>query len=132
MLSESPSLAHASGCDVSFACGKSVKSTSGYASGWDGPERWHYCGPESLGLFLCRSASRFVFLRRFSSTAFVKSTPVWLARHTNTKRISAISSDREEFRSDGLKLWSPNALDISLANSPTSSIKTARLVSSEK
>jgi hypothetical protein len=35
ILWDCTSLAHASGCDVSFACGKTIKATSPHASGWD-------------------------------------------------------------------------------------------------
>ncbi len=47
-----------------------------------------------------------VFLAKLASTAAVRSTPVWLARHTSTHSTSAISSARFSF-SPFLNDWSP-------------------------
>src|SRR5690606_3243013 len=75
----------------------------------DGPARrvrpaCRYC---SLGLLLCRSESRSVFLSRLRASAPLRLMPVWLARQISTKRMSAISSPRSRPSSDFLKLWSP-------------------------
>src|SRR6266487_6903893 len=47
----------------------------------------------SFSFFLCLSLSLRLFFSKFLNNAFVRSTPVWLARHINTHSTSAISSE---------------------------------------
>ena len=67
---------------------------------------WEQLVTFTRSLFLCLSLSRLVFFSRFFLNASVRSTPVWLARQSNTQSTSAISSPKSVF-SPALNDWSP-------------------------
>lgn len=86
----------------------------------------------SLSFSLCLVPSRVDFFSIFFKNAVVRSTPVWLARHINTKSTSANSSAKSLSLSDCLNYCSPYFLEIIRATSPTSSVKMAIFVNSLK